>query len=135
MNDIVKSLLISFFLFSIGAAALYFILFTPLIGNAVDSVMRTPSSVRVLDLGQFNENPEKYLNKEVHVVGKFEMYSNKYNNCPVPVNRLTDADGNQIRICAADKTFQQGKEYTVDGIIFKGISNSTGTEYYMLRVE
>jgi hypothetical protein len=135
MNDIVKSLLISFFLFSIGAALLYYILFTPAISDMVDSVMGTPSSEKTLGLDQFNKNPSFYLNQDVRVRGEFEKYSNKYNNCPVSVDKLTDNDGNEIRICAINKEFQQGEIYTLRGKIVRDISNSTGTEYYILMVE
>jgi len=139
MNDILKSLLISFLLFSAAAVLLYFILFTPTISKIVNSFMNNQTVnnqgiKKDFDLEKFSQAPEKYLNTEVSVMGKVELYSDKYNNCPVSVNKLTDENGYRIKICVINKELQQGKTYTLKGKITKDIFNSTGEENYVLRV-
>jgi len=135
MNDIVKALLYSFLSIGTIFGVLFFILFTPYLGNFVDSMMGQKWVEKTLDLEAFNKNPEKYLNLDVVVTGTLELYSNEYRNCPVSVNRLTDKKGYQIRICAPKEDFKKGEEYTLKGKIVKDVSDSTGVEYYILRVE
>jgi len=134
MNDILRSLFYSFLLVILFSLVAYVWLspdFAKRIGSAMDFKWATPG----LDLQKFNETPEKYLDAEVTVTGKLSLYSNKYNSCPVSVNRLTDKKGYQMRICSITQELQEGETYSLKGKIVKDTSNSTGVEYYVLKVE
>ena len=135
MNDITKSLLLSFLLLIVFLSSIYFLFFTPYIANFVDSMMGTQWEEKSLDLGKFNQNPESYLQKHITVMGKVYLSSEFYINCNRSVKILQDEESNQIKICESSEDLQKEKTYTLKGTLVKDISNFTKKEGYILKLD